>query len=178
MLCWRETTVILTGINRQGAFGEAYVHLIVKAAGFVLARYDQDSGHKIDWTVSGAGADNTTRDPRLDIQVKSSANLPLASGDCSYDIDRSLYDWARKPQHLLDVPRIIVLVRVPETVDQWTAQSDDQLVTRHCAYWVNLRGEPELPADQGQRAVHFRNVQKFEANALTKIMSDIRAGNW
>jgi hypothetical protein len=46
--------------------------------------------------------------------VKSTADLPLASGECSFDVDRSLYDWARKPESLLDVPRIIVLVRIPE----------------------------------------------------------------
>jgi len=170
--------LILTGINRQGAFGEAYVHLVVQAAGFVLAKYSQDSGHKIDWTVSGAGANNTTRDPRLDIQVKSTADLPLASGECSYNVDRSLYDWARKPESLLDVPRIIVLVRVPGNVDTWMAQSDDQLVTRHCAYWVKLCGEPDLLFDKSQKAIHFPVAQKFDVNGLTKIMSDIREGNW
>lgn len=170
--------MILTGINRQGAFGEAYVHLVVQAAGFVLARYSQDSGHKIDWTVSGAGADNTTRDPRLDIQVKSTDRQPLASGECSYDIDRSLFDWVRKPKALLDVPRIIILVRVPENADDWMMQSDDRLVTRHCAYWISLCGEPELLLDKGQKAVRFPVANKFDVNGLTKLMSEIREGNW
>lgn len=170
--------MILTGINRQGAFGEAYVHLVVQAAGFVLARYSQDSGHKIDWTVSGAGADNTTRDPRLDIQVKSTDRQRLASGECSYDIDRSLFDWSRKPKALLDVPRIIVLVRVPESADDWMMQTDDQLVTKHCAYWISLCNEPELPLDQVQKAVRFPVANKFDVKGLTKLMSDIREGNW
>jgi hypothetical protein len=172
------TEVILTGINRQGAFGEAYVHLVVQGAGFVLARYSQDSGHKIDWTVSGAGADNTTKDPRLDIQVKSTDRERLESGECSYSIDRSLFDWARKPRNLLDVPRVIVLVRVPENVDHWMAQTDDELVTKHCAYWVCLRDQPELPVDQGQKAVHFPAANKFDVNGLTELMSNIREDNW
>lgn len=173
-----ERSVILTGIKRQGAYGEAYVRLIVQAAGFVIGSFSQDSGHKVDWFVAGAGADNTTRDPRLEIQVKSTIQRRLSSGDCSYDVDRALYDWARKPKELLDVPRVIVLVRVPEDSDAWVTMSDDELVTRHCAYWVSLRGHPELPPEQKELSISFPSAQKFDLTGLMQLMTGIRRGDW
>jgi len=165
--------VILTGINRQGAFGEAYVRLVAQAAGFVIGNFSQDSGHKVDWTIAGAGADYTTRDPRLEVQVKSSDRPRLASGDCSYDVDRSLYDWARKSQNQLFVPRIIVLVRVPDDAANWMAQADDELTARHCAYWVCLRDKPELPPGPGpahQNSPSFQAFYNFARSKTLQIM--------
>jgi hypothetical protein len=41
------------------------------------------------------------------------------------------------------VPRILVVVLVPENLVDWLVQSEDELSMRHCGYWVSLRGQPE-----------------------------------
>jgi len=35
-----------------------------------------------------------------------------------------------------------------------------------------------LPPGQGQSAIHFPALQKFDVASLTKIMTEIREGNW
>jgi hypothetical protein len=38
------------------------------------------------------------------------------------------------------VPRILVVVLVPEKITDWIKQTEDELCLRYCAYWVSLRG--------------------------------------
>ena len=116
---WSPLSMIrLKGLPWQGSYAEAYVNAVSWAAGFVCTRPALDSGHKVDFIIAGAGADGTTRDPRLEVQVKSTRQLRLADGRSHYDFDSALYDWARKPQDLLYVPRLVVLVQVPADPEQ------------------------------------------------------------
>lgn len=41
------------------------------------------------------------------------------------------------------VPRLLVVVCVPEDCEGWTRQTEEHLCLRHCAYWLSLAGMPE-----------------------------------
>lgn len=168
----------LTGEIWQGSYAEAYVNAICWAAGFICTRPHLDSGHKIDFMVSAAGSDSTSKDPRVDIQVKSTYQDRLANGNSKFTFDKPLHDWARKPEQLLLAPRLVVLVQVPPDPADWMIQSDDELSSKHCAYWVSLRGQPEISAPQESLVVHFPSAQKFTVPSLIQLMQDTSEGRW
>jgi Domain of unknown function (DUF4365) len=75
---------------------------------------------------------------------RSHANFLIArrsSDPIRYSLKRKNYD------HLIltDVlaPRILVVVIVPQEIEEWIALSEEQLVLRRCGYWVSLAGQPQ-----------------------------------
>lgn len=166
----------VTGQALIGQFGEAYVFAVVRAAGFQISNVMNDSGHKIDWIIAGSGADNTTRDPRLEVQVKTTTSHRLANGCSSFNFDKELYDWARKSAEMLYMPRIVVLVHAPEDPGEWMRQGEHELVIKHCAFWVSLCGDEALEHTQKSRSIQFPSEQKFDVDGLVGLMSKIRVG--
>jgi len=41
------------------------------------------------------------------------------------------------------VPRILVVVHVPESVVEWLTEEEDRRILRHRAHWLSLLGEEE-----------------------------------
>ncbi len=83
------------------------------------------------------------------------------------------YDDLRPTNFL--VPRILVVVRVPEEPGEWTEQTDDQLVLRHCGYWLSLRGFPESE-NTANVTVQIPVEQRFTVQALQTLMNRIGTG--
>lgn len=67
------------------------------------------------------------------------------------------------------VPRILVVVTVPVAAQEWLSQSEEEMILRHCGYWVSLR---EAPATENTHSVTVdiprRNV--FDVEALRRLM--------
>lgn len=63
--------------------------------------------------------------------------------DCSgsvirYPLKRKNYDDLRVTN--LVTPRVLILVTLPEKIEEWLDLSPDMLALRRCAYWVSLAG--------------------------------------
>jgi hypothetical protein len=66
------------------------------------------------------------------------------------------------------VPRILVVVLVPENLADWLVQSEDELLMRHCGYWVSLRGLPETP-NATTVTVELRRSNQFTVEAVVSM---------
>jgi hypothetical protein len=42
------------------------------------------------------------------------------------------------------VPRLLVVLLLPPDPDQWLEQTEEQMVSRRCAYWLSLLNQPEV----------------------------------
>lgn len=74
------------------------------------------------------------------------------------------------------MPRILVVVLVPENINDWLAQSEQQLAMKHCGYWLSLRGmEPN--SNSTTVTVHLPRIQCFSVNALRDMMTRIGEGS-
>jgi hypothetical protein len=74
------------------------------------------------------------------------------------------------------VPRILVLVRVPEQAADWLRQSEEELALQHCGYWVSLRGMPDTP-NAATVTIPVPRDQVFSVPALHGLMGRISAGD-
>jgi hypothetical protein len=164
--------VVSLGMNitqQQEEFSDAFVLAIAAAVGCTTAKpaVDDDS---VDWTLS---CRLKPRRPKLDLQLKSWTNPALTGGALSYPLKLKNYDDLRSTE--LSVPRILVLVTLPPSLDDWVKLTQDELILRHSAYWTCLQGlGPSTNASTVN--VNIPTTNLFDCSGLSGIMNRLNAG--
>jgi len=153
---------------QQEGFGDAFLLAVAGVAGCAVSprRPDDDS---IDWTLSC----RLSQRPKLDIQMKTTITDEGEGDEIKYPLKRKNYD----DLILTDVcsPRILVLVLLPRTFEEWLTLSVEELVLRKCAYWVSLAGLPATDNDSTV-TVSVPRVNMFTPAALCTMMQNINGG--
>lgn len=151
--------------HAQEQFSKAFILALAACAGCAAAEPipDVDS---IDWTLSC----RLERRPKLDLQVKSLRGQPRDGEHIAYALKRKNYDDLRLADLL--APRLLVLVIVPDAPATWLSISPDQLVLRHCAYWLSLATAP--PSDnETSVTVYVPRANLLTVEALSGLMHTI-----
>lgn len=159
--------------QRKEQFSEAYLRAVAAVAGFALAKPipDDDS---VDYTISARGSAGLARRPKLDVQLKATAQRGvLQEDDLRFTLTIKNYDDLR-PVDLV-APRVLIVVVLPEELDDWVSQTEQALCLRRCAYWRSLRGEPPTENSTGV-TVSIPRTQVFSPGALQEMMTRINAG--
>jgi hypothetical protein len=153
-------------LNQQKEqYSRAYVRVIAAAAGFdtYTLGVDDDS---VDMGIAASGKKSRRR-PRLELQLKCTA--------------RENADVARFPLNLKNyndlrydcwVPRILIVVVVPERRENWVTETKDQLVMHTRAYWVSLAGRSETTNTESV-TVELPTDQAFSVGELKRLMDVI-----
>ncbi|MEO5328119.1 MAG: DUF4365 domain-containing protein [Magnetococcus sp. THC-1_WYH] len=154
-------------------FSEAYVRAVAAVAGFGVSRPEVDDD-SVDLTIAARGGNGTVRSPRLDIQLKCTANATIHGDEAfSFPLKIKNYDDLRD-EHVM-VPRVLVVMRVPDDLADWFETTEDQLLLRHCGYWVSLRGEPTMDNTTNKTVTIPRN-QLLTVDNLRSLMNRIGTG--
>jgi hypothetical protein len=157
----------------QAQFSVAYVEAVAAAAGFFVQVSDRGLDKDgIDATVMRRGLMGTARSPRLDLQIKSEGSAELAHDPFPHVLKIKGYNDLRATGY--QVPRLLVVVLVPEDVSDWVVHGENELVLRRCGYWLNLVGDPEVQATR--RTVHLPRAQVFDVAGLTALMHRVAEG--
>jgi len=126
---------------RKEQFSQAYVRAVAAVAGYGVSKPDPDYD-SIDIELSGRTGEGVPTRPKIDIQLKcTSQNVPR-DRDVVYPLKRKNYDELRMTDLL--VPRLLIVVHIPESEEEWLEHSEAELVLRRCGYWVPLKGQPEV----------------------------------
>jgi hypothetical protein len=74
-------------------------------------------------------------------------------------------------------PRILVVIEVPEAVENCVDEMDDHMILRHRAYWVHLLGAEDIDNGDAETKVGIRIPldQSFSCETLRKMMVKIEA---
>ncbi|MCK6502146.1 DUF4365 domain-containing protein [Myxococcota bacterium] len=165
------TTMHIT--HRQEAFSLAYVRAVAATAGFRVQDGTQPDDDSVDLTIAARGPGGTVRSPRLDLQLKCQLGRPADEPTWPYDLKAKNYEDLRHTD--LQVPRILVVVAVPDDVNTWLEQDEERLLMRHCGWWVSLRG---LAASTNTNTVRVQvpRAQRFDVAGLTAIMARLGQG--
>ncbi len=157
----------------KSEFSHAYVRAVAHAAGYFVHEanrsYDADG---VDLTLFSRSPAGTVRSPRLDLQLKATA-ATVAESPFPYDLDVKNYDELRSEQ--LQVPRILVVVSVPDTTASWVTATEDELVLRRCGYWKSLRGEAAT-VNRATVRIRIDRSACFHVDQVKAIMDRIRDG--
>jgi len=159
---------VLTENDIKEELSYAYVHAVAARAGFSceIVRKDRDS---VDLHVHARGRldpASTLLSPALAVQVKASVIDPLAEGAFDFRLTRKNYDDLRQRSM---VPRILVVLALPNDPEAWLTLSEAELVLRRCAYWHPLLGAPDSDNEKYQ-VVRISREKVLTGPALHALM--------
>ena len=155
--------------NRKEQFSIAYVRAVASVAGFTVYQPEVDND-SVDLGLAAKGIMGTVRSPKLDMQIKCTSREILGVDSLTFPLPIKNYNDLRHDDLL--VPRILVVVLVPDGVDDWLAHSEEQLIFRHCAYWMSLRGMEETD-NVANVTVYLPRNNQFNVVAVRDIMGRV-----
>ncbi|NJL28865.1 MAG: DUF4365 domain-containing protein [Thermoanaerobaculia bacterium] len=153
-------------------FSLAYVRAVAAVAGVAVYQpsVDDDS---VDLGLAARGSQGALRSPRLELQVKATGRDVLRHDGVHYPLRKKNFDDLRGSDFL--VPRLLVVVVVPEKTVDWLDQSEEQLALRRCAYWLSLRDLPQRDI-ASTVTVFVPRSNLWTVEALSALMSRISRG--
>lgn len=154
--------------QQQEQFSRAYVHAVATVAGFATYRPDVDDD-SVDLGIAARGGTTTLRSPRLEAQLKCTSTGVRHDDELRFPLRLKNYDDLRRTCH---VPRILVVVLVPEDVSDWLAQTEEQMVLRRCGYFRSLAGEPAVD-NTTSVTVRLPRANLFAPAALCAMMARV-----
>lgn len=151
------------------AFSEAYLMAVCSVAGYALAKPvpDDDS---VDFTISAARTSGLTTRPKLDIQLKATSAQTGRGGRFSFRLKQKNYDDLIVSDVL--VPRILVVVRLPEELESWLRFTQRQMIATCSGYWLSLRGFP-VNSNEHSTNVTIDSSQRLTPRSLQEVMGRI-----
>lgn len=149
----------------------AYVLAIASAAQCSVkeVKVDDDS---IDLTIVSKQAGKVYHAPELNIQLKATARASLCNDKITFKLKLKNYDELRVKTL---VPRILVVMVVPDTPEQWIRQAEFKTQIYRCAYWVSLFGQSASP-NNSSITIELPRANIFTPTELSRIMSGIADG--
>jgi hypothetical protein len=165
---------MLTRPHRQESLSRAYIQAIASRCGLNCSFRAFDYG--IDVTVHEIQQRNARYVEtgfNLDIQAKSTYGAIVTDTDVLYDLEVKSYDDLRDQD--VGMPRILVLLVQPEVEADWTEVTENELMLRHCAYWLSLKGMGAVDNTRTVR-VSLPKANRFSVEALQGIMECLRVG--
>ena len=160
-------------INQQKEqFSITYIRAIAAVAGYSLYRPEIDND-SVDLGILSRGGTGKIFSPRLELQLKCTARDVLENNSIKYPLIIKNYHDLRINSL---VPRILVIVLVPEKITDWIKQTEVELCLRYCAYWVSLRGMPDT-TNTTNVTIEIPRSNQFTPDALQTIIQRISFGD-
>ncbi|WP_347566224.1 DUF4365 domain-containing protein [Scytonema sp. UIC 10036] len=150
----------------------AYIRAITAVAGYSLYRPEVDND-SIDLGIVSRGGTGKILSPRLELQLKCTARDILDDNSIKYTLNLKNYNDL-KINAL--VPRILVVVLVPEKITDWLKQTEDELCLKHCAYWISLREMPDTE-NTTNVTIEIPRSNQLISDALQAIIQRISFGS-
>jgi hypothetical protein len=156
--------------QQKQQFSIAYVHAVAAAVGLKIFRSDVDD-ESVDIGLGQSGGAGTIRSPRLDIQVKCTEQDVLREDGVHFPLKRKNYDDLREINVM--VPRILVVVLVPDDGAQWLTEVPEERICLHrSAWWMTLKGAEDRPGVESPTVVLPR-ANLFNVDSLREIMQTL-----
>jgi hypothetical protein len=111
---------------------------------------------------------------KLDIQAECTTRAGLQRNHVRHDLEVSSYNALRLVT--AGCPRILVVLVLPAKEADWFSQTEEELVVRHCAYWLSLRGRRPTTNRKSVRVLLPR-ANVFSVSALKGIMGRVKGGD-
>lgn len=158
--------------QQKEQFSNTYLQTVTTVAGYSLYKpsVDDDS---IDWGIAARGVMGRIRSPRLELQLKSTSRDVLDDNWVRYPLKIKNYNDLRLPDFA--IPRILVVLVLPENPADWLQQSEEELCMRYCAYWVSLWGMSETQ-NATTVTISLPRSNQFTVVSLQSIMQRIAQG--
>lgn len=160
---------LLTERDQEELLSIAYAHAVAAQAGYVTAAYERDRDG-VDMRIQAGGEMR----PALEFQLKATVNLGAVHNDGCFH-----FPLRRRNYDLLIIrtqtPRLLVVLDLPDEKERWMSITDDELILRHRAYWLNLLNWEETE-NTDYRTVAIPETNVFDVASLRDLIEQSRNG--
>jgi hypothetical protein len=157
--------------TQKEQFSYAYIRAVATVAGISITIPDIDDD-KVDLLLKRAGGNGKLKSPQFDVQVKCTHTISPGDEVFKYEMDVADYNYLINQ---FMYPRIVIIVIVPKDVNDWLEQSDNELVLRHCGYWLSLEGERR--SDNARTVMlEVPKMNIFTVDTLIQLMDKVAQG--
>lgn len=147
--------------TQKSRFSLAHIEAVAAHAGFQVeeVKVDLDS---VDGTLKA----DFGRRPRIEFQAKATARDVVRDNHIHFPLPVKNYNDLR-----LEAinPRILIVAILPQELEDWVNQTDEELCLRHCSYWMSLREEPPT-SNRDNITVHLPLGNVFNSPQLVDMM--------
>lgn len=145
----------------------AYMQTLLAAAGLNhnSPTIDNDG---IDITIRGKGFDGVFSEPKIEIQLKCTADdkcIDLKNNELVFKLEKKNYNYLIGPSPL---PLLLVVHFAPKHFDEWLIESENGTTIKYASYWYSLYGEK--PIINGTKVIRIPLRQRFDRCSLIKMM--------
>lgn len=166
---------MLTENLRKCELSIAYLHTICAKCGFTLSepRIDNDS---VDVFVNANGKisdESILHSPMIHVQLKATTDWELKGDSISFFLKEKNYEDLRAN---CVVPKLLIILCLPESESDWVSHSPDELILRKCAYWTSLKGFPKSTTVSGGATVYLKEM--FTPDLLIDTLLKISKDEW
>ena len=160
---------LMSDADQKEALSRVYAHAIAARAGYLTANYDLDRDG-IDLRIQAGDGMR----PALELQLKATVNLTgQDEGHVHFPLKRRNYDLLRIATQ---TPRLLVVLDLPDDKERWVTITEDELVLRRRAYWLNLNGYSETES-LSTVTVRIPTRNLFDVKNLHSLMEQSREGS-
>ncbi|MHB8260653.1 MAG: DUF4365 domain-containing protein [Bacteroidia bacterium] len=159
---------MLTRNQIESELSLAYLQAVAANEGFAVdvPHIDSDS---VDAVIAGKGkvdVTSTKHSPKIEVQLKATFNAIVNDGNIAYSLTIKNYDDLRVDTVL---PRLLVLLVLPQQQIDWLIHQPDKLILQKCAYYLNLKGLP-TSVNAGHQTVYIPTLNMLTPAALKDLM--------
>ncbi len=148
-------------------FSLAYIRAVAAHAGFYTDEPQIDRG-----SIDGVLRADFGRGPRIEFQAKATSQDIQREERLTFPLPIGNYkDLSQDAM----IPRILIVVLMPQERTQWLHQTSHELCLRHCAYWLSLKGQPPVP-NTTSVTVHIPVANVFGSEQLSDLMAKVERG--
>jgi hypothetical protein len=166
---------VITRNHRQETLSRAYVQAVAARAGVICSVPELDYG--VDFTLRAVDETNGFVDAGVLLDVQLKATTIAATTDpamIGFDLRVAEYDRLRRFD--LPVSRVLVVLELPSDEADWFTQTPVELILRHAAFWLSLRGMPSTASTTSVR-VKLPRTNLFTPTAVSELLARIRNGS-
>jgi len=176
LLLFFQLDTLLTLNTKKEHLSVAYIHALATKASCAMeeVRVDIDSVDASIWAHGKLAIDSVLSSPKLDIQLKATKNWTVTDGEIKFTLKIKNYNDLRAK---CLVPRILVVMCLPPTEDEWINHDANNLILKKCAYWMSLLGYPDIP-NGTSIDVKIPEANLFSHTTLIDILTKISKEEW
>ena len=158
--------------EQKQQFSFAYLHAVASAAGYACQTpaVDDDSVDRVIVARGWVDEHSVHYSPKIDVQMKSLTRSPLARDEpfFSYPLRKKNYEELRQEEPM--VPRILVVLLLPEVPRDWVSQGAKRMLVRYAAYYLSLCGMPERKDVKYKVSVNVPRKNLLSVKNLRRLM--------
>ncbi len=150
----------------------AYLHAICAKTGIMCARVPTKDRTSKDVMLEGYFPSDASQvetiSPELRIQLKATSDVNVNAESVSFKYDLSIknYNDLRRWDF---IPHLLIILILPRNISEWLEISQDNLISRKCAYWCNLKPLPDVSNTASRRIDVYLENQVTPEN-INKLM--------